>query len=163
MKMKKYTENHFSIQFVLIMMLFLILAVLSVMIIAMGENIYAKINDDRQNNYELRVGLSYIANKIRQSDKINSVSLKDIEETPAIVIKENYDGLNYETWIYWYDGWIYEIFTDEGSVFELQDGMKIIEAVSFDMAKVSDGLYKFTLSNGADCEELVLSLYSKAN
>lgn len=145
------------------MMLFLILAVLSVMIIVMGENIYEKINDDRQNNYELRVGLSYIANKIRQSDKSNAVSLKEIEGTPAIVIKENYDGLNYETWIYYYEGCIYEIFTDEDSIFQLQDGMKIIEACSFDIVKIRDGLYKFILSSGEDHEELVLSLYSKGN
>ncbi|MPN49156.1 hypothetical protein SDC9_196770 [bioreactor metagenome] len=145
------------------MMLFLIIVMLSVMTIVMGKNIYSNINEDRKNNYELRVGLSYIANKIRQSDKNDAVVIKDINGTPAVVIKEIYDDLNYETWIYYYDNSIYELLTDEGSTFNLSDGMKIIEVHSFDIFKINDGLYKFSISNNVNTEELVLSLYSQAN
>ena len=50
------------------MLLYLVIVILSVIVISLGKNIYDKINEDRNINYELQVSLSYIANKIRQSD-----------------------------------------------------------------------------------------------
>lgn len=160
MKKENNFSNQFSIQFIFIMLLFLIIVLLSVMIITLGKNVYSNINEDRASNYELRVSLSYIANKIRQADKENAVSLKDIEGTKAIVIKETYDGLKYETWIYYYDNSINEIFVDEGTLFELSDGMKVLEVESFNIIKMKDNLYKFSVENNKNNAELVLSLSS---
>ena len=160
MKKENNFSNQFSIQFTFIMLLFLIIVLLSVMIITLGKNVYSNINDDRANNYELRVSLSYIANKIRQADKENAVYLKDIDGTPAIVINETYDGLNYETWIYYYDNYINEILVDEGTLFDLSDGMKVIEVESFKILKLKDNLYKFSVENNRNNAELVLSLSS---
>lgn len=58
-------QNQFP--FILIMLLYLIIVILSVLIIFLGKNIYDNINEERNTNYNLRVSLSYIANKLRQS------------------------------------------------------------------------------------------------
>lgn len=160
MKKENNFSNQFSIQFIFIMLLFLIIVILSVMIITLGKDIYNNINDDRANNYELRVSLSYIANKIRQADKEYAVDIKDINGNPAVVIKETYDGLNYETWIYYYDNYINEILIDEGTLFNLSDGMKVIEVKNFNILKIKDNLFKFSIENKDNYAELVLSLYS---
>jgi len=142
------------------MLLFLIIVILSVMIIILGKNIYENINEDRTNNYELRVSLSYISNKIRQSDKQNAVELKKLNEDYAVVINEIYDDANYETWIYFYDNAIYEILIDENTTFNLEDGMRIVDVDRFDILKIKDNLYKFTASSNEESAELVLNLYS---
>lgn len=160
MKKENNFSNQFSIQFIFIMLLFLIIVLLSVMIITLGKNVYSNINEDRASNYELRVSLSYISNKIRQADKENAVSLKDIDGTKAIVIKETYEGLNYETWIYYYNNCINEILIDEGTLFDLSDGMKVLEVESFNIIKMKDNLYKFSVENNNNNAELVLSLSS---
>jgi len=157
---KQNFSKKFSFQFIFIMLLFLIIVILSVMIIILGENIYENINEDRTNNYELRVSLSYIANKVRQSDKTNTVNLKTLNDENAIVINEVYDDEHYETWIYFYDNAIYEILTDENSTFNMEDGMKIIDIDSFNILQIKDNLYKFTASNNEKSAELVLNLYS---
>lgn len=152
--------NQFSFQFIFVMLLYLIIVILSVMIISLGKNIYDNINEDRNTNYEIRVSLSYIANKIRQSDKNEAVEIKELHGVNAVVINEAYDEENYQTWIYFYDGAIYEMFTDENSTFELSDGMKVIEADYFKIDKVKDRLYKFTAVSKEESAELYLSLYS---
>lgn len=155
-------QNQFSFQFIFIMLLYLIIVILSVMIISLGKNIYGSINEDRNTNYELRVSLSYIANKIRQSDKSQAIEIKKLNGANAVVINEVYDEEKYQTWIYFYDGAIYEMFTDEGSTFEFTDGMKVVEVDFFQIKKIKDDLYKFTAVSNEESTELYLSLYSKA-
>ena len=155
-------QNQFSFQFIFIMLLYLVIVILSVMVISLGKNIYDKINEDRNKNYELQVSLSYIANKIRQSDINDAVEIKDLNGIDAVVINEVYDEEKYQTWIYFYDGAIYEMFTDAGSTFELSDGTRVVEADLFKIEKIKDNLYKFTAVSKEENSELYLSLYSKA-
>ena len=159
---RQINSKPFSFQFIFIMLLYLIIVVLSVMIISLGKNIYDNINEDRNTNYELRVSLFYIANKIRQSDKKGTVEIKQLHGVNAVVINEVYDEEKYQTWIYFYDGAIYEMFTDADSAFELSDGMKVVKAELFEIEKLKDNLYKFTAASNGEISELYLSLYSKA-
>ena len=155
-------QNKFSFQFIFVMLLYLIIVILSVMIITLGKNVYDNINEDRNTNYELQVSLSYIANKIRQSDKNEAVEIKELNGINAVVINEVYDEEKYQTWIYFYDGAIYEMFADADSAFELSDGMKVVEVNIFKIEKVNDELYKFTAVSNEESAELYLSLYSRA-
>ena len=99
--MIKENNRQFSFQFVFILLLFLMIVIMSLMIILLGKNIYSSINEDRTNNYEKRVSLSYVANKIRQSDKENNIKIESLHGKNAVVINEKYDDEVYETWIYY--------------------------------------------------------------
>ncbi len=153
-------SKQFSFQFIFIMLLYLIIVILSVMIIVLGKNIYVNINEDRDSNYEIRVSLSYIANKVRQADKHGLVEIRDYVNNNAVVINETYDDENYETWIYFYDNAIYEMFTDENTSFLPEEGMKIVDCDSLEITKIKDNLYKFAVNSSTDSSELVLNLYS---
>lgn len=157
---KENNTKQFSFQFIFIMLLFLLIVILSVMIILLGKDIYSNINKDRAVNYEKRVSLSYVANKIRQNDKADSISIDTLNGENAVVIKEVYDEANYETWIYYYDNAIYEMFTDEGIEFNLDDGMKILDVENFRIEMLNDNLYKFTATSNEESTELILNLYS---
>ena len=153
-------QNQFP--FILIMLLYLIIVILSVLIIFLGKNIYDNINEERNTNYNLRVSLSYIANKVRQSDKGGAVELRQVNGENALVLNEEYDDEEYQTWIYFYEGGIYEMLTDSGSTFELSDGMKLLDADVFNIEKVRDNLYIFYAASNERNSELYLSIYSKA-
>ncbi|HRC80614.1 MAG TPA: DUF4860 domain-containing protein [Sedimentibacter sp.] len=152
-------QNQFP--FILIMLLYLIIVILSVLIIFLGKNIYDNINEERNTNYNLRVSLSYIANKIRQSDKSGSVEIKQVNGENALVLNEEYDDEQYQTWIYFYEGGIYEMFTDSENTFDLSDGMKLVDADVFNIEKVRDDLYRFYAASNEKSSELYLSIYSK--
>ena len=158
---KQNNINQFSFQFVFIMIINLIIVILSVMIISLGKNIYDNINNDRNTNYDLRVSLSYIANKIRQSDKKDAVEITELNGINSVVINEVYDEEEYRTYIYFYDGAIYEMFTDRDSAFDLSDGMKITDVDLFEINVIKDSLYKFTAISKEERAELYLSVYSR--
>lgn len=153
-------ENNQSFQFIFILLLFFIIAIISLMVILLGKDIYSSINEDRISNYEKRVSLSYVANKIRQSDKENNIRIENLNGINAIVINEKYDEAVYETWIYHYDNAIYEMFTDEGVEFNLDDGMRIMEIDNFKIEVLNDNLYKFKATSNQESTELILCLYS---
>lgn len=158
---KENNTSQFSFQFIFIMLLFLLIVFLSVMIILLGNDVYSGINKDREENYQKMVSLSYVANKIRQNDKEGSVRIDSLQGKNAVVINEVYDGVEYETWIYFYNNGIYEMFTDANMEFNLEDGMRILNVESFKIEKLKDNLYKFTASNNKEKTELILNVYSK--
>ncbi|HHZ02217.1 MAG TPA: DUF4860 domain-containing protein [Tissierellia bacterium] len=157
-----YRDNakQFSFNFIFIMLLYIIIVILSIGIISLGKNIYDNINEDRNTNYELRVSLSYIANKIRQSDKEGTIEIRSLHNRDALLINEVYDGESYETWIYFYEDGLYEMFTDEGASFELSDGMKIVDVDEFRIDKIKNNLYKFTAESNNTSSALYITLYS---
>ena len=157
---RQSNSKQFSFEFIFIMLLYLFIVVLSVMIISLGKNIYDNINEDRNTNYELRVSLSYIANKIRQSDKNGAVEIKELHGVNALVINEVYVEENYQTWIYFHDGAIYEMFIDEETSFDLTDGMKVVEADLFNIEEINHNLYKFTAISNEESSDLYLSMNS---
>ncbi len=157
---KENASKQFSFQFIFVMLLFLMIAFLSFIIIAMGSNVYSKINSDRIGNYQKRVSLSYVSNKIRQNDKKGCVEIENLNGENAVVINEVYDGEKYETWIYFYDNAIYEMFIDAGMKFSSDDGMKILEVESFNIEKLKKNLYKFTAKSNTESTELILNINS---
>ncbi|WP_313371188.1 DUF4860 domain-containing protein [Sedimentibacter sp.] len=133
---------------------------MSVMIILLGQNIYENINEDRADNYAKRVSLSYIANKVRQADKENSVRIEKSGDIQALVIKEVYDGDYYETWIYYYNNGLYELFADEDIQFNPEDGMKIMNVDSFSIERLNNKLYKFIAEYDKSNIELIINVNS---
>lgn len=157
---KQNRQNQFP--FIFIMLIYLIIVILSVMIISLGKNIYDSINEERNTNYNLRVSLSYIANKIRQSDKRSAVEIRQVSGVNALVLNEEFDEEKYQTWIYFYEDGIYEMYTDAGAAFELSDGLKVVDADAFSIEKVKDDLYRFYTSSNERSAEMYLSVSSKA-
>lgn len=154
------STKQFSFQFIFIMLLFLMIVFLSVMIIMLGSDIYSGINNDRTGNYEKRVSLSYVSNKIRQNDKKDCVRIESLNGENAVVINEVFDDARYETWIYFYDNAIYEMFIDAGMEFNPDDGMKILKVESFNIEKLEEDLYKFTTKSNNESTGLILNLHS---
>ncbi|WP_312700069.1 DUF4860 domain-containing protein [Sedimentibacter sp.] len=157
------SQNHnkqSSFQLIFIMLLFLIIVVMSVMIILHGQKIYESINEDRSYNYEKRVSLSYIANKVRQADRENSIRIENSGDIQSLVIRELYDGDYYETWIYFYNGGLYELFAGEGIPFNPDDGMKIMDVDSFSIERLNNKLYKFTAGYDKYNAELIINVNS---
>ena len=118
-----------------VLTLFLLLAVLSVSVILAGSSVYEKISDNMNDNYDRRVSFSYLTTKIRQNDSDGNIYVEEKDGEQMLAIKENFWGDEYITYIYYYDGWIREIFLDvvNGKTidFELDWGDEIIKIEGF--------------------------------
>lgn len=108
---------------VALLTLFAITASLLVLISAKQYNITTQ---EVNNNYETRTISSYLREKIRQSDANNAISIQDLNGTQAIAMVQVLDSGNYYTYIYAYEGYLYESYQKEGVNFVPTTGQKIM-------------------------------------
>lgn len=95
--------------------------------VLMGSRVYENITKRSDENFSGTTALSYIANKIRQGDREDAVDIIEVDGTPVLQLKQKVGDEMYHTWIYWKDGQIRELFTDENSGLGLEDGLEILE------------------------------------
>ena len=70
----------------------------------------------------------------------------EVDGTPVLQLKQKVGDEMYHTWIYWKDGQIRELFTDENSGLGLEDGLEILECDGLSMEK--DGKLCETADSG---------------
>jgi hypothetical protein len=132
--------------FELLLMLFLlfIFAASALIVVVIGADVYANINRNMNANYDLRIPLSYVSNKIRQADSEGAVSLQTKEGTTVLVLASVNNGSNYETWIYEYEGYLYEVLYEQGKGLPLEAGTPVIPVNGFSMKMEAGNLMTLT-------------------
>jgi hypothetical protein len=93
-----------------------------------------------------------------------AVYLGSVGGTPALMLREEYDGMGYVTAIYFHGGYVKELYADESFEFEPESGLDILAVKSLDISFVGDGLLavKCTGTGGGSADGF-LSLRSTQN
>lgn len=120
-------------------------ALSSLFLITAGSEIYQNTMDNMSTNYEMRTSTTYLSEKARQARNIELTTLKDVT---AIAITEDINDVTYVTYLYYYDGYMRELYTeadkDLGSSM-LAAGQKICELNSIRFETENNGLIRTTL------------------
>lgn len=140
------------------MVLFLVFVLCALFTVLIGGKVYENINSRIQENYSGQVILNYVANKVRQGDQGGSIAVKTIEDTQVLELSQEIDGRKFITWIYYEDGAVRELFTNEGSGLELKDGLKIAECQGLTFVK-ENSVLKVQVT-GSQCGTLLLNIRS---
>lgn len=157
MKEKTQTKGQ-SISGLFTMLLFLVFVLCALFSVLMGIQVYENITKRSDENFSGTTALSYIANKIRQGDRQDGVDIIEVDDTSVLQLKQKIGEETYHTWIYWKDGSIRELFTDENSGLGLEDGLEILECSGLSMEKKGSSIILQTQGEGA--ASLKLSLRS---
>lgn len=130
--------------------LFFGLAASSLIVVLLASRIYQNNMELSQANYESRTALSYVNEKIRQSDEHGAVSLGIFDGQDALVIDQTYDGQQYYTYIYEYDGYLRELFIGDGVSANAADGREILEVRDFEIKEIDERIFElsYTDKNG---------------
>ena len=126
MKQQKQ-QNGQTMNLLFTMLLFLVFVLCALFTVLIGGKVYENINSRIEENYSGQVVLNYVANKVRQNDKADSIVVRDIEDTAVLELSQEINGISYVTWIYCMDGAVRELFTNAGSGLGLADGLEIID------------------------------------
>lgn len=118
--------SHTSLDFTFILALLCVFAFGALMAVILGSNTYKGIKEDMDSNFEFRTPLSYISTKIRQNDSTDSIRIVQKEGIDALVLEVEDSGAICQTWIYEYQGSLYEVYLDKGTPFQLEDGLAVI-------------------------------------
>ena len=86
------------------------------------------------------------------------MTVKTVEDTQVLELKQEMDGKNYVTWIYYRDGAVRELFTNEGSGLGLKDGLEIMECREL-LFKEEDSVLEIQVT-GTETNSLFLNIRS---
>jgi hypothetical protein len=123
------------------LVLFGAFALAMLMVLMTGAQVYQGIRDNVENRYSEETCLSYISMKARHYDAAGgAVYLGDVGGAPALMMREEYDGVGYITAIYYHDGSVRELYADEEFDFEPEAGLEIMAVNSLSFSFGDDGL-----------------------
>lgn len=130
-----------GMDFIFSMLLFLVFILCSVFTILIGSRVYSNIRARNDAAFYSETALSYITNKVRQSDRADCINVRTIEGQNVLTLSSDYDGIIYETWIYTKDGSLLELFSEQGSGLTTEDGLPIMDCapISFSIDDVKNG------------------------
>lgn len=127
--------------------LFLVLAASSLFLVILAANVYRKSVAWEESNYGSRTCLSYVTEKIRQSDTDGDVETGTFDGIPCLILRQNFGDQAYATYLYSYEGQLCELFVQEGVDVHASDGQRILEVNNFNITEQEKGIFKISCSD----------------
>ncbi|MCR5640655.1 MAG: DUF4860 domain-containing protein [Lachnospiraceae bacterium] len=139
------------IEFVFPILLFLIFTLAALFIILFAAQIYQKIVDRSAINYNANTVISYVSEKIRQGDTNDGIEVDAFHDCDALLLHKDIEGVDYVTYIYFYDGKLYEVLTESERASELAPGTgtAIMEVSDFTITEDDNHLISFACTDTA--------------
>lgn len=154
--MKIKTSNRHMIDLVFPLALFFVFAASALIALILAADLYGSTADRLQINDQGRTVLSYVSEKVRQSDTGGSMEVAEVDGIPCFALSSEYNNTGYTTYIYEYDGMLKELFIRSDTQASLKDGMDITEIRSFSVNKKGKNLYQFTAIDSQGNESSLL-------
>lgn len=142
---KLHSSAH-KIDMVFVVALFTIFAATAFLVVLIGAKQYQSTADNMNYNYEVRTAASYITEKVRQNDSSCDIQVTTLSDENALAFSTTENGNNYTTYIYYYDGWLRELFVSESAVFSPDAGQKIVEISGFSASFADTDLLEITFT-----------------
>ena len=150
---KRKTVQH-SMQGVFVFVLLGLFAVMSTLMVLLGAQMYRNTVDRSTANNEDRVLSAYVRSMIRAEDTSDAMEIGEYDGVKTLAMREDLDGEPYVTWLYCYDGQIYEYFTSDDGTFNPESGTAICPAQRFEPS-LDNGLLTVNMINAKGVPETV--------
>ena len=150
---KRKTVQH-SMQGVFVFVLLGLFAVMSTLMVLLGAQMYRNTVDRSTANNEDRVLSAYVRSMIRAEDTSGAMEIGEYDGVKALAMREDLDGEAYVTWLYCYEGQMYEWFTSDDGEFRPESGTAISPAQRFEPS-LDNGLLTVNLVNAKGEPETV--------
>ena len=125
---------------------FFLFALTAFILVLIGVKQYKSTANAMNYNYEVRTVTSYLREKVRQNDSDAAISVETINGTKALCLKNTINDIVYNTFIYYYDGSLRELYVQDGSSYSLDSGQMIVEIGGLDMTETTDKMINRNLS-----------------
>ena len=105
------------IEMIMVIILLTFFSLTVYQLIDSGSRTQEKILDRKSAQIDARIAVSFINVKLRQNDEKNKIAIKRLENNnrEAIVIQERSKDYDYDTWIYFLNGNLYECVVEKGN------------------------------------------------
>ena len=147
------TVQH-SMQGVFVFVLLGLFAVMSTLMVLLGAQMYRNTVDRAAANNEDRVLGAYVRSMIRAEDAADAMETGEYDGVKTLAMREDLDGEVYVTWLYCYEGQLYEWFTSDDGYFNPTSGTAICPAQRFE-PRLENGLLTVDMTNAKGVRETV--------
>ncbi len=156
------TTNEHRVDTIFILALLVLFAMTSFLLVAIGAKQYQSIADNMTSNYETRTITAYLQEKMNQSDSSDTIAICTVGDSDALKLTQRIKEQQYETYIYAYDGYLWEITVSSLTAVAPGNGQKIIETDNLTIEEFPGNLFCFHITDTAGVTyPLYVSLTSK--
>ena len=113
---------------------------LSIGLVLLGGSVYRRVVADSQENDRMRTTLSYIANQVRRTDTAGNVQVDKFYGQDALLLMQDFDGIECITYLYCWEGSLRELFVEKGFELEPQAGLPLIPLDDISFTLSGEGL-----------------------
>ncbi len=159
--MNKQREVPHAVSGAFVFLLLGMFAVFSTVLVLLGARAYRSISARSAVNDTSRMASYYLRSMLRAEDAQDAVSLMTEKGVEVIALHHTYDGEEYITRVYVYDGMLHELFTEADMEFEPENGEEVCPAQSM-TAAAENGLLTVRVETGAGWNEVCLALRAAA-
>ncbi len=140
--MNNGSKLKFDLLAVLLILCIFSAAVLSLLL--SGAKVYKNMTEKDRISQEEQIESLYISNRIFQAKSRDEVRIEEQAGIEMLTVYSAEEGEAYITRVYFYDGWIRELYSSVQYNFDPTDGEKIAKAKALDF-DLDDGLLKVTI------------------
>lgn len=145
--MRFRTERKHMIDFLFPVALLFVFAASALTVILLATNIYRNTTEHSSLNYTAGTSLSYITEKIHQSDENGKVSIGSFNGLDALILEQVINEESYFTYIYKDKGELKELYIKDGVEAPASSGKPILSVKSFAMKAVSEQTFSFSCTD----------------
>lgn len=126
-----------QVEVLAVLVLLLLLGVSAFTLSMAGADSYKSLNSFRDKSASVRIAIAYSEMKIHQYDTagVLTVEAHPVTGEQALVIRETVEGINYETWIYYSNGYLREALVVEGQAPTDEFGFEVVALDSYRLAQ----------------------------
>jgi hypothetical protein len=99
---------------------------MSIGLVMMGGSLYHHIMEVSSENDSARTTFSYISNQVHRADTSGCISVGELGGQKALLLQQDFDGWEFVTYLYYYDGALRELFVEKGTELEKDAGLPIV-------------------------------------
>ncbi len=123
-----------------------------------GARSYRTVTASADHTYTRRVALSYLTQRVRAYEGQGTISAGEFQDLDALYCYETADGMDYQTILYVYDGWLRELYTAAGDEFAPEEGIQLIEMQTMSLSHDGELLHVTLTDNNGQSAAGILHL-----
>lgn len=147
MRNRHVVESRHIVDTLFVLTLFAVFAVCSMLLIVFGANIYQKTIDNMEEHFNISTSVTYITEKLRQSDDSGAIEVVDFGDSDAFRISSTIDDTDYYTYIYMDNGYLKELHVKADKDLGPKAGQKLLPVTHFEISEQSDGLFSYMITD----------------
>lgn len=131
-------KAHRSTQTLFAMLIACVFTIASLFLVVLGADAYRNSLRSITVNQQLRAALAYTSNQIRSADRAEDISIESLGGQQVLLIRSEETERDGNTYLYFRDGYLMELFAGNQDVFEPEYGEKITQIKQFSVIKNGD-------------------------